>query len=161
MGLTTRLLLLSDSCGFVPGGGSLWLEDGSVVYNCSWPSPAQSFSGTSPVRLGTIFYCLGLFVASYESQGHGGGIRHRLHTGNTLNWFCPLLKKSQCEPRRNTPFPILIIVACVFVATRTCLQSRCPETIVVTESPLSNGSIRRKIHVFSRVGGVRVTNNGF
>jgi hypothetical protein len=33
----------------------------------------------------TIFYCLifetSLFVASYESQGHGGGIRPRLHTG--------------------------------------------------------------------------------
>jgi hypothetical protein len=31
------------------------------------------------------FYCLGfetsLFVASYDSQGHGGGIPHRLHTG--------------------------------------------------------------------------------
>jgi hypothetical protein len=33
----------------------------------------------------TIFYCLrfktSLFVASYDSQGHGGGIRPRLHTG--------------------------------------------------------------------------------
>jgi hypothetical protein len=32
----------------------------------------------------TIFYCLkfetSLFVASYDSQGHGGGIRPRLHT---------------------------------------------------------------------------------
>jgi hypothetical protein len=31
----------------------------------------------------TIFYCLrfetSLFVASYDSQGHGGGIRPRLH----------------------------------------------------------------------------------
>jgi hypothetical protein len=35
----------------------------------------------------TIFYCLkfetSLFVASYDSQGHGGGIRPRLHTGET------------------------------------------------------------------------------
>jgi hypothetical protein len=35
--------------------------------------------------LATIFYCLtfetSLFVASYDSQGHGGGIRPRLHTG--------------------------------------------------------------------------------
>jgi hypothetical protein len=33
-----------------------------------------------------IFYCLrfetSLFVASYDSQGHGGGIRPRLHTGH-------------------------------------------------------------------------------
>jgi hypothetical protein len=49
----------------------------------SWP--AHSFSGPSPLGLETIFYCLrfetSLFVASYDSQGHGGGIRPRLHTG--------------------------------------------------------------------------------
>jgi hypothetical protein len=37
--------------------------------------------------LATIFYCLtfetSLFVASCDSQGHGGGIRPRLHTGST------------------------------------------------------------------------------
>jgi hypothetical protein len=53
-------------------------EDGSVFYNCRWSSPAQSFSGPSPFGLVTIFYCLrfqtSLFVASYDSQGHGGGI---------------------------------------------------------------------------------------
>jgi hypothetical protein len=35
----------------------LW-EDGSVVCNCCWPSPAQSFSSPSPTVLMTIFYCL-------------------------------------------------------------------------------------------------------
>jgi hypothetical protein len=47
--------------------------------------PAQSVSGPSPLELETIFYCLrletSLFVAFYDSQGHGGGIRPRLHTG--------------------------------------------------------------------------------
>jgi hypothetical protein len=33
---------------------SLWREDGSVVDNCCWSSPAQSFSGRSPVGLATI-----------------------------------------------------------------------------------------------------------
>jgi hypothetical protein len=33
-------------------------EDGSVVQNCCWPSPAQSFSGPSPAVLMTILYCL-------------------------------------------------------------------------------------------------------
>jgi hypothetical protein len=46
---------------------------------------AQSFSGPSPLGLATIFYCLryetSLFVASCDSQGHGGGIRPRFHTG--------------------------------------------------------------------------------
>jgi hypothetical protein len=36
-------------------------------------------------ELATVFYCLRFetsnFVASYDSQGHGGGIRARLHTG--------------------------------------------------------------------------------
>jgi hypothetical protein len=36
----------------------LWREDAFVVYNCCWPSPAQSFSGPSPAGLMTTFYCL-------------------------------------------------------------------------------------------------------
>jgi hypothetical protein len=39
------------------------------------------------VGLVTIFYCLrletSLFVASYDSQGYGGGVRPRLHRGNS------------------------------------------------------------------------------
>jgi hypothetical protein len=50
-----------------------------------WPLPAQSISGPSPLGLATVFYCLrsetSLFVASNDSQGHGGGIQPRLHTG--------------------------------------------------------------------------------
>jgi hypothetical protein len=37
------------------------------------------------VGLATIFYCLrfetSVFIASYDSQSYGGGIRVRLHTG--------------------------------------------------------------------------------
>jgi hypothetical protein len=58
---------------------------------CYWLSPVQSFSGPSPVGLVALFYCLrfetSLFVASYDSQGHGGGIRPRLHTGIYLQFF--------------------------------------------------------------------------
>jgi hypothetical protein len=61
----------------------------------SWcRSPAQSFSGPSPLGLATIFYCLrfdtSIFIASYDSQGHGGGIQPRLHTGRTSS-YCWLL----------------------------------------------------------------------
>jgi hypothetical protein len=88
LGLTIKFLLLSDSCVFVDVGSFLWREDGSDVYNYCWPSPAQSFSGLSPLRLVAIFYCLrfetSLFVASYDSQGYGGGIRSRLHAGYCL-----------------------------------------------------------------------------
>jgi hypothetical protein len=86
-----RSWFLSDSCGFVGLRRPLWREDGSAVCNCNWPSPAQSFSGPSSVGLVAIFYCLRfetfLFVASYDSQDHGGGIRSRLHTGDSaLFW---------------------------------------------------------------------------
>jgi hypothetical protein len=87
LGLTTRSWLLSDSCGFVGLGRPLWRENGSAICNCYWPSPAQSFSGPSPIGLVAIFYCLrfetSLFFASYDSQGHNGGIRPRLHTYST------------------------------------------------------------------------------
>jgi hypothetical protein len=50
------------------------------------------FSGPSPLGLATVFYCLrfqtSLFVASYDSQGHDGGIRPRLHTGLSLSLIC-------------------------------------------------------------------------
>jgi hypothetical protein len=51
---------------------------GLSFVNTAGPCQAQPFSGP--------FYCLlfetSLFVASYDSQGDGGGIRPRLHTGN-------------------------------------------------------------------------------
>jgi hypothetical protein len=65
-------------------GRPLWREDRSVFCICCWPLSAQSFSYPSPLGLATIFYCLrfetSLFVASYDSQGHGEGIPPRLHT---------------------------------------------------------------------------------
>jgi hypothetical protein len=73
------------------GGRSLWREDGCAVYNCCWSSPAQSFLRLSPADSWPYFtvsysprnrVALGsLFVASYNSQGYGGGIRTRLHAG--------------------------------------------------------------------------------
>jgi hypothetical protein len=65
-----------------------YFERTGVVYNCCWPSPAQSFSGPSSLGLATTFYCLrfksSIFVAFYDSQGYGGGIRRHLHTGDAL-----------------------------------------------------------------------------
>jgi hypothetical protein len=84
LGLLARYWLLFDSYSLVYVGRPLWREDGSVFCTCCWPLPAQSISVQSPLRLVTIFYCLrfeiSLFVASYHSQGYGGGVRPRLHT---------------------------------------------------------------------------------
>jgi hypothetical protein len=70
-GLRPDLYYMCDSYGPVLVGRPLWWEVGSVFYICCWPLPAQ------------CFYCLtfetSLFVASYDLQGHGGGIGSRLH----------------------------------------------------------------------------------
>jgi hypothetical protein len=58
LGLTNRFLLLSDSCGFLDVGRSLWRENVSAVYNCCCTSPAQSFLSGSLEGLVTISYCL-------------------------------------------------------------------------------------------------------
>jgi hypothetical protein len=117
-GLRPDLYYCYDSCGFVDIGRPLWREAGSVVCNSCWSSPAQSFLGPNPVGLVAIFYCLrfetSLFVASYDSQCHGEGIRPRLHTG-TLNGD-------------NAEY-FIRIGPCVFVATETCLPNRCLEAI--------------------------------
>jgi hypothetical protein len=134
-GLRPDLLLMSDSWAFVDVGRSLWREDGSVIYNCCWPSTAQSFSGPSPVRLATIFCCLrfeaSLFVASYVPQDYGGGIRPRLHTGWThrKHTSCPAM--DICEP-----YPLLLYLQprCLaidilffraFASAGMCLATRC------------------------------------
>jgi hypothetical protein len=84
----TRYLLLFESYGLVFVGCPLWREDRFVFCMCCWPLSVQSFSGLSLLRLATTFCCLrfetSLFVASYDSQDHGGGIRSRLHTGSHL-----------------------------------------------------------------------------
>jgi hypothetical protein len=104
LGLTTRFLLLSDSCGYFDIGRSLWRQDGSVVYNCSWPLPGHSFSCPCPMVLVIIFYSLrfetSIFVTSYDSQGYGGGIRSSLHTGFT-NELLVLPLELQEGPNRD------------------------------------------------------------
>jgi hypothetical protein len=51
----------------------------------------QSFTGPSTVGLVTIFYYLrfdtSLFITSCDSQGYGGGIGTRLHTGDRGKWI--------------------------------------------------------------------------
>jgi hypothetical protein len=70
-----------------------WREDGSVFRICCWPLPAQSFSGSSPLGLDCLRFETSLFVASYDSQGHGESILPRLHTRwtNTVSAFTSLI----------------------------------------------------------------------
>jgi hypothetical protein len=91
-----------------------------------------------PLGLATIFYCLtfetSLFVASYDSQGHGGGIHSRLHTGiETLfypgEWItCRFI--TRCGPRTEHTLEQFVCcnprIHCLGIA---CLTNRCPATI--------------------------------
>jgi hypothetical protein len=99
----TRYLLRFGSYSLVFMGRPVWREDGSVFCICCWPLPAQSFFGPSPLGLATIFYCLRFetspSVASYDSQGHGGGIRPRLHTG--FSFGIPRYIASERIPRKT------------------------------------------------------------
>jgi hypothetical protein len=96
LGLTTRFLLLSDSCGFVDVGRSLWREDGSAVYNCCWTSPAQSFSGPC---LGSSLYSLGADP-----------------TENTVS-------NNSCNVIGGYLAIARISLVCLFVSAGTCLPS--------------------------------------
>jgi hypothetical protein len=119
LGLMTRYLLLFDSYGLVFVGHPLWRKDGSVFCICCWPLPAQSFSGPSPLGPATVFYCLryetSVFVVSYDSQGHGGGIRPSLHTVvncQLLVAYCYIASgrttAQQTHPLPNNGFLILL-----------------------------------------------------
>jgi hypothetical protein len=54
-----------------------------------------------------MFYCLrfetSLFFASYDSQGHGGGIRPRLHTGVKVKVMLRLTVPSASPPWTKAP----------------------------------------------------------
>jgi hypothetical protein len=128
LGLTTRFLLMSDRCGLVNVGRSLWREDGSVVCNCWWSSPAQSFSGRNPVGLAIIFYCL-RFETSPSSPPTTRSVTveafdPRLHTGINLSFSLYIYSLTMVP--QKTPVPL--IVACWFTAPDVCLPQRCLAT---------------------------------
>jgi hypothetical protein len=64
--------------------------------------------------LETIFYCLtfetSLFVASYDSQGHGGGIRPSLHTRS--RFLCPFVTPRHGPQRKHS---LYIVKVCLMV----------------------------------------------
>jgi hypothetical protein len=97
------------------------------------------FSGPSPLGLATIFYYprfeTSLFVASYDSQGYGGGIRprllwfrserlYRLEADPTDNIVSLQFVRLFTAPLSGNGRPILPW----YVPAGTCLPSRCPAT---------------------------------
>jgi hypothetical protein len=85
LGLMSRYLIVFDSYGLVYVGGPFWQKDGSAFCTYAAGSHQRSLSrvrvpwDSRPYFTVTRFET-SHFVASYDSQGHGGGIRARLHT---------------------------------------------------------------------------------
>jgi hypothetical protein len=72
--LTTRIFFQLNTSGRRPYITSFLTEDGSVIYNCCWPSPAQLFSGPSSTELMTTLYSLRFEAPPtriYIPQEHG------------------------------------------------------------------------------------------
>jgi hypothetical protein len=80
-------------------GRPLWREDGFVFLCAACPCQRSLSRVLVPWDLRPYFtvsrFETSLFVASYDSQGHGGGIRPRLHTGSLSN----VKSKSHCDWR--------------------------------------------------------------
>jgi hypothetical protein len=79
-----RYLLLFDSYGLAFSGAPSLTRGRVCLLYMLLALASAVFVGSDSFGL-DYFYCLrletSLFVASYDSQGHGGGSRPRLHTG--------------------------------------------------------------------------------
>jgi hypothetical protein len=159
LGLTTRFLVLSHSFRLVDVGRSLWRENESAVCNCCWSESrgtrdhillsqtrdSPNLEGQVPVFIppGTGFPSL--LVASYDSQGYGRGIRTLLHAGLTAEYYqsrtltkltlaltYKILARTTQKPQLFHCYnPTVTFLIICWLATGTCLPSRCPETALV------------------------------
>jgi hypothetical protein len=147
LGLKPTFLLLSDSCGFVDVGRSLWQEDRSVVYSWCWSSPAQSFSGPSPVGLVTIFYCLRLPVSSPPTTRTATvEVFDPASTRYTQIFWLQLLTgpgyNTSARAAYKTSLPLLLcsLVAWKHVCLRSCYLTMAVVYLLISWSLPSNGS---------------------
>jgi hypothetical protein len=121
----------------------LRLEDGSVVYNFCWSSPAQSFSDPSPVGLMTILYCL-----RFETPPFWRARSPHLYPPGTGSASYP----------PGTGFPFRRLLRLVGLRWRYSNLTPC-ELLVVFIQP-QRGSHRKRIfscYVFSRCRGSNVS----
>jgi hypothetical protein len=89
----------------------LWYKISCFLFNTDADHYAKNFWPTGLcLVLATIYYCLrletSLFVASYDSRGHGGGIRPHRHTGVTR--LLPRLVKVKVTLRLTVSQSVLV-----------------------------------------------------
>jgi hypothetical protein len=108
-------------------GRPLWQEDGSVVYNCCWSSPAQSFSHPSPMALATIFYCLRFETSLFLRLLRLAGLRWRFSTPPPHGILIRSESKSKlCYDRQLVGLSVLLSSTHLGLTTRYLLLSdRC------------------------------------
>jgi hypothetical protein len=172
LGLMTRYLLVWQlRSSFMWGALSDERMGLSFVY-ATGPCQRSLSQVWVPLVLATIFYCLrfgtSLFVASYDSQGHGGGIRPRLHTGVFSLTVCQWLLASRyidlgrtsrktrrcpamyiCEPHRKHRFLYRCIYSAVTPLTHGASSSWEAENCGATQelpSILRNPKIYYRVH---------------
>jgi hypothetical protein len=95
---------------------SLWQEDGFVVYNYCWSSPAQSFSGPTPAGLVTIFYSLRFETPptwrAWSPYLNIPGTRWSSFNPSLL-LGCVLGTTPSARTAQKTPFPTVPLLLCV------------------------------------------------
>jgi hypothetical protein len=94
----------------------------TVVYSCCWPTPAQSFSGPSPVGLATVFYCLG-FETSLLTLLQTALCYVTSREANKDHQYCVCLPCARYHVliRGNTLIPVFITA--IHVLTIRCLAT--------------------------------------
>jgi hypothetical protein len=112
----------------------VWREDGSVVCNCYWPSPAQSFSGQSPLGLVAIFYCL-LLSDTCVFVDVGRHRPHRKEPPLSSELLCNLATSCSMAHREHSSH------CCV--SAGTCLLSRCLAMITYCCHALKREGVHR------------------
>jgi hypothetical protein len=102
--------------------------------NPTWQTRSRSSdrSGEKPatnrLSYGAAFFSP-ILVASYDSQGHSGGIRTRLHTGNGIRLLLGLDFKLIITGRLLASTVVVAFDFCVPLSARQCKQEICWETL--------------------------------
>jgi hypothetical protein len=124
-GAQDHIFILSDNCGFIYiyMGRLHWREDGSVIYNCCWPSPAQSFLHPCSAGLMAIFYSRSLVSSILECRMPVFiSLRERvtqvypqtLSSSLTSDWLTPYVDSARTA--QETLLPTFACLRCLAIA---------------------------------------------